>query len=264
MGELARYANVSAAWSEALMQKLLTVAIIPARGGSKGLPRKNVALLGGKPLIAWTIEAAKRSGAVDRIFVTTDSEQIAEASINAGAEVPFLRPSDLAADQTSMEDTLRYAILAFEEWSGKQFDIGVFLTPTDVFRRPQWIADAVRLLKERNELESVFAGRATFKNYWEALPLGGFQRLRPYMQIYGQRQERIANKRIVYREDTGVACASRTRLWREGRRIGNVVDIISSDELLPDVDIHSEFDMFMAEQALSWFERHGIDLWKGK
>jgi CMP-N-acetylneuraminic acid synthetase len=237
--------------------EMRTIALIPARGGSKGLPRKNIRTIGGKPLIAWSIESARASGVCDRIFVSTDDEEIAIAARAAGAEVPFLRPPDLAQDATTMEATLQQALVAFEQWSGDTFDIAVFVTPTDVFRKAEWITRAVNALKERPELESAFAGQATFKNYWEISPEGGYQRVRPYMKEYGQRQERIRNGRLLYREDTGVACASRTWLWREGRRIGDKVEIILTDDPATDIDIHEEFDLYLAEQILKWRSQRG-------
>ena len=82
------------------------IAIIPARGGSKGVPRKNVRLLGGKPLVAWSIEAALKSGVVDRVFVSTEDEEIADISRRWGAEVPFLRPAALAGDTSLVGDAI--------------------------------------------------------------------------------------------------------------------------------------------------------------
>lgn len=234
-----------------------TVAIIPARGGSKGLPDKNIRPLLGIPLIAYPVKAALDSGAIDRVFVTTDSEAIAEAARAAGAEVPFLRPADLAEDATTMEATLQQALAAFEAHTGERFDIAVFLTPTDVFRKPEWIAQAVDILKNRPEVESVFTAQSTFKNFWEPLPEGGYQRLRTYMQIYGQRQERFRNGRVIFREDTGRCCASRASLLRAGRRIGDRVEIISTDETVNDLDIHTEFDFFLCEQAMKWMKERG-------
>ena len=76
------------------------------------------------------------------------------------------------------------------------------------------------------------------------------------MQIYGQRQERIRNKRVIYREDTGLACASRAWLWREGRRVGDKVEIIPNQDTATDIDIHSEFDLFLAEQIMKYREEH--------
>jgi CMP-N-acetylneuraminic acid synthetase len=79
---------------------LSILAIIPARGGSKAIPRKNIKALSGKPLIGWTIDAAKRSSCIDRLIVSTEDEEIASVARELGTDVPFLRPAELAADDT--------------------------------------------------------------------------------------------------------------------------------------------------------------------
>src|SRR5277367_6641535 len=89
---------------------LKILALIPARGGSKGLPGKNIRPLSGKPLIAYTIEAAKRATSIDRIILSTDSEEIAEVGVKYGAEVPFLRPPMLANDHSAAIDTYIYVV----------------------------------------------------------------------------------------------------------------------------------------------------------
>jgi len=91
------------------------IVIIPARGGSKGVPRKNIKPLLGKPLIAWTIEQAKMSKHIDKLIVSTDDKEIAEISQKYGAEVPFLRPKELAKDESPTIDTIMHAINWFEE-----------------------------------------------------------------------------------------------------------------------------------------------------
>src|SRR5690349_19074776 len=89
---------------------MTTLCIIPARGGSKSVPKKNLAVVAGKPLIAWTIEQALGSRALDRVIVSTDSEEIAEVARAFGAEVPFLRPAELATDTAPTEPTLIHAV----------------------------------------------------------------------------------------------------------------------------------------------------------
>ena len=231
-----------------------TICIIPARGGSKGLPGKNIKKLIGKPLISYTIEAAIQSESIDNIFVSTDSQEIADQAVKSGADVPFLRDSLFAQDETTMEETLKHALDSYEEYKKVKYDIAVFLTPTDIFRKTEWIRKAITLLKDNAELESAFTANVTFKNFWEELPLGGFQRIRPYMQIYGQRQERFRNKRVIYQEDTGIVCASRAWLWRDGRRIGDKVEIIPIDTPESKIDIHTEFDFYIARCAMKWLE----------
>lgn len=111
------------------MNKSTVLGIIPARGGSKGIPRKNIQELGGKPLIAWTIEAAKGALCIDRIIVSTEDEEIAAFARALGAEVPFIRPLELAADDTPGIDPIHHAI---KELPG--FDWALMLQPTSPFR----------------------------------------------------------------------------------------------------------------------------------
>ncbi len=222
------------------------ICVICARGGSKGLIRKNVRRLGGEPLVARPIRQALESGAVGTVLVSTDDPEIAAIAREAGAIVPFLRPVELAHDLSTTEDTLRHALVTYEDMAGRQFEIAVFLTPTDIFRNPQWIRWAVETLRARPELESVFSGHRTHKNFWEQQEDGSWLRLRPWMAVYSSRQVR----RSVVREDTGLACASRARLWREGRRIGDRVEVIVNDDDFTGIDIHDESDLALAEAAL--------------
>lgn len=105
------------------------LAIIPARGGSKGIPNKNVKMLGGKPLIAWTVEAALTANCVTRTIVSTDDPAIAEVASKAGAEVPFVRPAELASDTASSADVVTHALT---ECPG--YDYFVLLQPTSPLR----------------------------------------------------------------------------------------------------------------------------------
>ena len=106
-----------------------TIALITARGGSKGIPRKIVLPFGGKPLINWTIEAAKKSKYIDFVFVSTDDNEIAEIAKNAGASVPFLRPSSLSKDYSPSIDTVMHTLNKFNN-----FDNIFLLQPTSPLR----------------------------------------------------------------------------------------------------------------------------------
>jgi CMP-N,N'-diacetyllegionaminic acid synthase len=222
------------------------ICVICARGGSKGLARKNVRRLDGEPLVARPIRQALESGVCGTVLVTTEDEEIASIARQAGAQVPFLRPAELARDLSTTEDTLRHALITYEAMLGRRFQIAVFLTPTDVFRDPKWIRQAVEMLRARPGLESVFSGHRTHKNFWERQEDGSWVRLRPWMAAYSSRQVR----RSVIREDTGLACASRAWLWREGRRIGDRVEVIVNDDDFTSIDIHDESDLALAEAAL--------------
>ena len=232
--------------SENVLNESGVIAIICARGGSKGLPRKNVLPLMGEPLIQRPVRQALESGVIDTVLVSTDDEEIAMLAKQAGAEVPFLRPTDLADDLTTTELTLQHALETYESFTNHKFEIAVFLTATDIFRDPKWIAEAVARLKSCAELESVFCGHRTNKNYWEQHNDGSWRRVREWMAVYSSRQVR----RHIVREDTGLACASRARLWRQGRRIGDRIDIIENDDSFTGIDIHSADDLALAEAAL--------------
>ncbi len=224
------------------------IAIIPARGGSKGLPGKNLANFHGKTLISWPIIAALKSGVIDEVVVTTDSSEIAESALSAGATVPFLRSPTLSGDLATTEETLRDALEKAESFFNITFDVCVFLTCTDIFRRVEWIRDAVNLLIENKDLDSVFIGNATHKNFWKRDPTGGYSRILESMKDYSSRQIREP----IIREDTGLACASRAHFWRNGRRIGDNVAII--ENVFPEtaIDIHEPLDLFIAQKTLDY------------
>lgn len=121
------------------------LAIIPARGGSKGLPEKNIRLMCGKPLIGWTIEQARRSNFVDEIFVTTDDKVIAETSESFGGHALPLRPAELASDSSKVIDTMLHVLKMFET-KGKVFDYLLLLEPTSPLRKMDDIDNAIRKL----------------------------------------------------------------------------------------------------------------------
>jgi CMP-N-acetylneuraminic acid synthetase len=238
-------ARVSKPAAAASPPKPRVVAIIPARGGSKGLPGKNRRALAGKPLLAHTIDAAKQCALIDRVLVTTDDPAIAEVARRHGAEAPFLRPSELARDDTPTEPVLAHAVEWLEREEDWRADIVVFFQPTDVFRKKKMVDDVVRRLIEDDTLDSVFVAYKTHKNFWRRTN-GQWSRLAPDI-AYGPRQTREA----LYREDTGLACATRARFIRAGRRIGDRVDLVITDDPCSGVDIHDEVDFWMADRLVS-------------
>lgn len=125
----------------------MKIAIIPARGGSKRLPGKNIKLLGGKPLIAWTIEAAIKSNIFDHIFVSTDSEEIASVSRDYGAKVPFLRPAELSSDTATTNDVVTHLISWFEKEYSQEVSNIAILQPTSPLRNAQHIQEAFKVME---------------------------------------------------------------------------------------------------------------------
>lgn len=126
------------------------LAIIPARGGSKGLPGKNIKELCGKPLIAWSIEAGLKSKYLDEVMVTTDSQNIVEISKRYGASVPFLRPDKLASDTASSFDAIKHTIEYYKNELNKEFDYIVLLEPTSPLRKEYDIDIAIEILLNSN------------------------------------------------------------------------------------------------------------------
>ena len=120
------------------------IALIPARGGSKGLPGKNIKSLCGKPLIAYTIQAALNASGINQVVVTTDSEEISEISRQYGAEVPFLRPKEHAEDTSSAVDVYLHAIDFLQKKTGKEIQKFMVLLPTAPLREAKDIEQAIR------------------------------------------------------------------------------------------------------------------------
>ena len=143
------------------------LAIIPARGGSKGIPRKNVKAISGKPMIQYTIEAAKDCEYIDKVIVSTEDEEIADISMRAGAIVPFSRPEELATDEAKIIDVVMHAV-EFYERKAEHFDIIVLLQPTSPLRNAEDVTKALeyfirkeqspifmRSFNKENELEKI-------------------------------------------------------------------------------------------------------------
>ena len=127
------------------------LAIIPARGGSKGLPGKNIRPMCGKPLIGWSIDKAKKCSYLDVILVTTDDQEIADIALNFGAYVPFIRPKEFASDESSTYDVIQHALTYFKDKEQKQFDFIVLLEPTSPLREDDDISKMLELIVARED-----------------------------------------------------------------------------------------------------------------
>ncbi len=132
-----------------------TLALIPARGGSKGIPRKNIRNFAGYPLIAWSIAAAKQAQSVTRVLVSTDDEEIAAVARQFGAETPFLRPAEFAQDNTTDLPVFVHALKWLDEHEGYKPDVVVQLRPTSPIRPRGLVDEAVRMLLAHPDADSV-------------------------------------------------------------------------------------------------------------
>ncbi|MEJ2709172.1 MAG: acylneuraminate cytidylyltransferase family protein [Anaerolineales bacterium] len=156
------------------------LALIPARGGSKSIPRKNIRPFAGHPLIAYSIAAGLAAETVTRVVVSTDDEQIAAISRSYGAETPFMRPDEYALDATPDLPVFQHALEWLAENEGYRPEIVVQLRPTSPFRRVAHIDRAVHLLLERSEADSARTVCVPFQNpfkMWRIQPDGLMQPL---------------------------------------------------------------------------------------
>lgn len=162
------------------------LAVIPARGGSKGIPRKNIKKLAGKPLIGWTIEAAKKADCIDRIVVSTDDEEISNVAIEFGAEVPFHRPANLSTDEAPGVST---ALHALNNLPG--YDWILLLQPTSPLRAIEDIDAIWRLCVERHASSAVSVTEVSKHPLWmfKRRSDGSLEQFLPGMQTLARRQE---------------------------------------------------------------------------
>ena len=230
-----------------MKKKYKVICIIPARGGSKGIKLKNLQKVNKKPLIYYPIKAALKSGVCDKVCVSTDSDLIAKVSKYYGAEVPLLREKKHARDYTTTEESLKNSLQQFENYYKMKFDICVFLTCTNIFRKVSWIKTCVNFLKNNKKYESAFSVHKIYKHFWQ-IDKGKMSKVSKWMENYTSRQ--IAPK--LYREDTGLACASRAFLWRKGKRIGKRVKIIINEDSFTGIDIHDNKDLYLADAAMKY------------
>lgn len=131
------------------------LALIPARGGSKGIPRKNVIMVGGRPLIAYSIQHARVSRHITRTVVSTDDEEIARVAREHGAEVPFMRPAEYSQDLSPDIDAFRHALSWLEENEGYRPELVVHLRPTGPIRRVELIDQAIEHMLDHPEADSL-------------------------------------------------------------------------------------------------------------
>lgn len=222
------------------------LALIPARGGSKGLKDKNIRQLNNKPLLAYTIEAAKESRIFDRIIVSTDSEEIAAVALKYGAEVPFMRPKELATDTASSMDVLIYTIELLQE-SNDKYDYVALLQPTSPLRTSQDIVGAVNLLIEKNANSVVSVCKVEHSPLWsntlpEDLSLKDF--IRP--EIRNLRRQDLP---IFYRLNGAIYIVKVSYILESKDFFGQE----SYAYIMPvnrSVDIDTELDLVLAEVLL--------------
>ncbi len=156
-----------------------TIALIPARSGSKGLPHKNIKLLGNHPLIAWSIIAASKANDIDRVIVSTDSEEYATIAKKYGADVPFLRPAEISGDRSTDYDFIIHALNWLRDFD-EEPDLIVHLRPTTPFRNPFLIDKAINIFRKNNKATALRSAHEMSESAYKTFEIsedGRFKRL---------------------------------------------------------------------------------------
>lgn len=224
------------------------IAVIPARGGSKGIPRKNLVSLAGRPLIGYAVEAACGAHTVDRVLVTTDDPEIADVAKTLGAEAPFLRPAELASDSAPMLSVLLH-VLAWLDARGEMVEALVLLQPTSPMRTSLHIDEAVTLYRSTvaSSVVSVVEVPHQF-NPVSVMKLSAHGTLVPFFDdqaIITRRQD----KPKVYARNGPAVLVCHPDTLRSGELYGaSCMPYLMSEE--DSLDIDCPRDLVLSEQAL--------------
>jgi len=238
------------------------LGVIPARGGSVGVKRKNIRLLGGKPLISYTIKEAHKSQLLTDVCVSTEDEEIASVAREYGANVPFVRPLHLAPDVPS-EWVVEHALTFFED-QGIKYDAVMLLQPTSPFRSSSTIDSCIKILSNSNNLTSVLTGH----NIEAARPEWMFRinengKIEPYVQELNGKEreffELTARQELetLYRPDGNIFLAKVDVFKETGALVTNDCGYFEPENIFEQFDIDTELELaianFLAENKDSLF-----------
>jgi len=230
-------------------QGLSVLAVVPARGGSKGIPRKNLCKLGGMSLIAHTARTAAALRWLDRAVLSTEDEEMAEEGRRYGLEVPFMRPPELASDTASGIDVWRHAWLESERHYGCRFDLSVLLQPTTPLRRPDEVERTLRTLVEGGHRAAATVGRVPLDfNPRRCLRLGGDG----VLEFYDPEGAKIARRQdfeTLYFRDGTCYAVTRESLVANGHVIEDDCAGVVIDRFV--VNIDEPFELELAEFVLA-------------
>jgi CMP-N,N'-diacetyllegionaminic acid synthase len=240
------------------------LGLIPARGGSKRLPGKNIKLLSGKPLIAWTIEQALSSKYLDKIIVSTEDEEIAKVSRKHGAEIPFMRPLELAADTAKAIDAITHAIEYFEK-KGVIFDFLALLEPTSPLRASDDIDNAIKLLIDNaDSADSLISiGKVTLEHPFMAQSINEEGFIIPFVEnkaSFARLQDIPKEAYIPY----GVIYLSKVDRLKELRTFYQLKTLPYFIQRWQNYEVDDKYDFMAIERILQETLDHpGLHLYKG-
>lgn len=217
------------------MKKEHILAIIPARGGSKSIPRKNLLLLGGKPLIAWPIDLAKSIDRIERVIVSSDDDEIISIAKQYGAQAPFKRPLKLAGDDTPTLAVLRHCVRFLEKKEDYKADIILLLYPTAPFLKKERVEQALDLF-EKTHCNSVISVVNDWGRFWRRVG-------KRYIPFYPVKRVNRQYYTPLYREN-GAVYVSRYEVVMNMRKIvdeRSVQFLIMEEAEIIDIDSLSDF-----------------------
>ncbi len=209
-----------------MIKNYRVLALVLARGGSKRIPRKNIKELGGKPLIAYSIEAGKQSNYIDRIITSTDDEEIAAVAKQFGSEVPFMRPAEIANDTATDYPVFVHALEWLEKEEGWKPDIVVQLRPTSPLRTAEDVDAAIELLAEHPEVDSVRTVAEPEQSPYKMYRVNDKGLLEPLLTIPGEAESfNLPGGSLpkAYKHVGYVDVMWRTTLMEKGKMTGDAV-----------------------------------------
>jgi len=228
------------------------LGIIPARGGSKGIPFKNIQKLAGKPLIEYTILSAKKSKYIDKVIVSTDNEKIAKISKSAGAEVPFMRPKKFSNDKSPTIDYVKHALEFLSTHQSYVPDIVLILQPTSPLRTTEVIDKSIEMLKKSNA--TCVLGVSKIKNHPYLSFWHSGKYLKPFkknFQKYYQRQKFP----VLYYPTGSIYTFWRKTIEKYDSFYGpKIKPLLIDDETKIDVD--DKYDFFVGEMTLLNWQKY--------
>ena len=239
-----------------MVKKPEVLAVIPARGGSKGIPRKNIKLFAGYPLISYSIAAALQSNSVTRVIVSTDDEEIAAVARQFGAETPFLRPAELAQDQITDLPVFEHALQWLKENEGYSPDLVIQLRPTSPIRPRQCVDEAVALLLQHPEADSVRGVVPSGQNPYKMWRLDGDEKpMTPLLTLEGVDEPFNSPRQALPPTywQTGHIDVIRPRAILEQKSMSGTVILPYLIDPRYTVDIDTPFDW----QRYEWLVRNG-------
>jgi len=230
------------------MKKKKILAIIPARGGSKGIPKKNIKLLAGKPLIAYTCQAAKKSNLIDRVIVSTDDPKIAKVAKRYKVEIPFIRPANISRDSTPAIAVCNHALKWLEKNENYKPDAIIYLQPTSPLRTTKHINQAIITFQKNPEADTLVSVTPVPHNF-QPIKLMKLKGKYLSAHIKNQGTKRLSRNKmpILYARNGPAILISETKNILANKLYGDKIAAFIMENSVDNIDIDEPKDLKLAE-----------------